>query len=88
MRWITVIAVLLVAVVSCNDDPTSIVINQPTHTDTLVVFHTDTVVTFHTDTVTQIVTDTLMVYCWQVDNPNHNDHEPWFECDNGTRGPR
>ncbi len=82
MRWITAIAVLLVAVVSCNDDPTSVVINQPV--DTLVVFHTDTVVTFHTDTIVDIV----LVYCWLVDENKGHPDPPIFHCDNGYQGPR
>ena len=75
--------VFLTITVSCND-PTEVTVIAPRDT----VVHFDTIVRIVHDTVEVTVVDTLMIYCWQIDNPDHHDRTPWFECDNGTRGPR
>ncbi len=87
MRWITVIAVLLVAVVSCSEQPTEITINQPV--DTLLVPPvTDTVFVpvVHVDTVPVFVVDTLFVWCWENDH-NNDGHTATYTCTNGYQGP-
>ena len=75
---------IAILIVSCKPDEITFV-DPVFHTDSFTIIVTDTFIEY--DTTTIFVTDTLNNYCWQINNPDHHDHTPWFECDNGYRGP-
>ncbi len=80
---VTLIAVFLVAVVSCND-PTEVTVFAPLDT----VVHFDTTVVHDTIIEFVPVVDTLLVYCWLVDENRGHSDPPVFQCSNGYLGPR